>query len=108
MSKRRQRSRSEVRGILEELRSSGLSRNAFADSRDISASTINFWVRREKELVRKVGGEAARQSVVPVRIIPSLAASGDYSLWLPNGIRVSVPRDFDASSLARLVEVVAR
>lgn len=108
MSTHQRRSRTEVLAILEDLKSSGLSRKAFAESRGISLSTICLWLRREGQTQSRRGSKSNRQAVLPVRIVPGELVSREFSVTFPNGTRVSVPEKFDSHSLERLIEVVAR
>lgn len=99
MSRNRgRRSSEEISVILSDLKSSGMSQRAFAESRGISLSTLSYWKRRERGMTS--------QSLIPVRIAPSSPIDQGFELRLTGGKSLKVPMDFNPESLRLLLEVI--
>lgn len=94
---RRRRSLEEVRGLVEELRQSGLSMAAFAAHAGVHPNTVSNWVRREAE-------EAETRCAVPVRLkVPLSGADRAIEIVLRNGLTVRVHEGFDRGALLELL-----
>jgi len=70
---RRARKREEVLEILKQFRTSGLSQVAFSRQRDLAVSTLQFWLRKERngEATTRRGTRARKPAgqLVPVKIV---------------------------------------
>ena len=107
-------SREEWRKRVERWKDSGLTAQQYAAELGIKASTLQFWKY-------KLGGAAPEQRRKPARsrddganlplveLQPVVMASVQmFELELVGGRRLRVPAGFDAPSLERLLEVLAR
>ncbi len=77
---RRTRKREEIVEILNDFRRSGLSQAAFASKRELAVSTLQFWLRKERNGWRTPAKKTPRSSrqLIPVRIVepqPTLGAA---------------------------------
>ena len=104
-ARRVRRTQEEIAALLDEYRSSGQTQSAYARSRGLSLSTLTYWLRRS----RVEGRPAAPQRLVAVKIAdaPGSMAWSPFELGLPGGLRLSIPPDFDADALARLLPLLA-
>lgn len=94
-------------------RASGLTRKEFAEQADISVSTLDYYVRRERKA-------ALPAALLPNRILPvdliaadrqlsgtvATAQSAGIAIRLANGRAVEVGRGFDAELLLDLLAVL--
>lgn len=104
------RSRAEqMRQLMAEYETSGLSGKDFAAKAGITTSNFWYWRRRLREL----DSEGSKPSVegapsfVAVRISPDSDDGIEFSLRLPNGVRVGVPRGFHEEDLRRVLKVAS-
>ena len=89
---------------MEAYRSGDLTRRAFSERAGIAVSTLDYYLRRENEGLKKM------QRLLPVVVtvkseeikVPELA------VVLGNGRRVEVRRDFDPELLLRVLSVLER
>ncbi|MGE3164366.1 MAG: hypothetical protein AB7O52_05650 [Planctomycetota bacterium] len=91
------KSRRKATGILEQYRTSGLSQREFADREGVSASTLAYWLRRER-LERQARGKTALVAVAPV------PCSRSAFVLERDGLRIEVPRDVSAEEWRVLLE----
>lgn len=90
--------------LVEAYRSGDLTRRAFSERAGIAVSTLDYYLRRENEGLKKM------QRLLPVVVtvkseeikVPELA------VVLGNGRRVEVRRDFDPELLLRVLSVLER
>ena len=94
MAKETQRS-AEMRRIIEEYESSGLTRREFCQQRDISLTTLDYW-RREL---------GAKPRLVKVEVAAA-EPSGSFTLSLANGRRIESAWNFADVELIRLIRIV--
>lgn len=100
---------------VERWQDSGLTAKEFAAELDVSASSLTFWkwkLRRlanpETARVTRKRSKAKHEETSPpflqlVPTAPSQPSSGPFEVVLASGVVVRVPRDFDESTLQRLV-----
>ena len=62
MSEKKKPVRPEVRGIVAQFHASGLSQREFAEQEGVPASTLAYWIRRER-LERQLRGDTALVAV---------------------------------------------
>lgn len=95
--------RNEVRGILAQLESSGLSQREFAEREGISTSTLAYWIRREK-LESKL-----RQETELVEVAAPEAPEDHSTTFTAifGEVRIEIPRDATAEEWQLLREVWA-
>jgi len=91
----------DAREVLAALETSGKSVRAFALERGLDPQRIYAWRRR-----LAVGELTSFREVTPARIIAAEAAC--FEIGLGNGAVVRVPPSFDATALARLLEVLSQ
>jgi transposase-like protein len=92
------------RDVLAQQRRSRLPVAAFCRRHKVSPAVFYRWRRR---LADETSGKSTEVSFVPLPLdqaVPPLAA--ELSLQLPNGVQVTVPRNFDEAALGRLLRVV--
>lgn len=90
------------RELLTQQRRSGMSVTAFCRRHDLSAASFYGWRQRLADERRQ--DEPAQVSFVPLPIGQAMpAGAAGFVLELPNGVQVTVPRDFDEAALARLL-----
>src|ERR1700674_1912721 len=88
----KQRSADDVRGILREFGSSGLTRREFCQRHGIPLTTLDYWRRRHSRQPR----------LVEVEVAPCESA-GQFTLALANGRRIESSWVFAEGQLARLI-----
>jgi len=98
----------QVRQVLEDLESSGLSVAEFARQQGVGAHRI-YWARDRarasaKKRAASSGGEFARLAVTD----RAVQQEAPIELQLPTGICIRVTRDFDDVALRRLLGVLAQ
>jgi hypothetical protein len=110
------------RDLIEQWEASGATQEAFCEARGVAVASLRWWkwrlgVEGAGEARRPQGrlsqpGPVSGPAFVPVRIVergePCGASSpgGAFELSLPGGVRLRVPGDFEAESLARLLVVL--
>jgi transcriptional regulator with XRE-family HTH domain len=96
IGERRQR----ARGILAQFKESGLSQREFAAQEGVSASTLAYWIRRER-LEQEIRGETALVAV-------STASPSAMGFVIEIGeVRIELPRDTTVEEWSRLREAWA-
>ena len=93
MGKETQRS-VEMRGIVEEYKTSGVTRREFCQQRGISLTTFDYWRRAHGAKPRMVKVEVAAPE-----------ASGNFTLSLANGRRIESSFQFSDAELIRLIRI---
>jgi len=109
------------RDLIEQWEVSGATQEAFCEALGVAVASLRWWKwKLGVEGALKPGShgrkhpEAAAMgpAFVPVRVVGrrELAVAPDsggaFELALPGGVRLRVPRDFEAESLARLLSVL--
>ena len=99
MAEKRDRKK-EARGILAQFRASGLTQREFAEQQGVSASTLAYWIRRER-LEKKLQGETTLVAVTE--------DSDDTQVFIVTrgDLRIEVPRDASVEEWRRLREAWA-
>ena len=100
------------RRVLEEHRSSGLSIAKFCRERKLSEGSFYNWRNKMASEACKEGSIVSRSSApsssrplfVSVPLAESATPVGHFEVQLPNGIRVSVPPQFDGGDLASVLQ----
>jgi len=110
--------RSYWRSLIEQWQESGETQEAFCESRGVAVASLRWWkwkLGSEDDVAgRRHEAPAPGPAFVPVRIVERDKGSGGgtggacFELLLPGRLRLRVPRDFEAESLARLLEVLGR
>jgi hypothetical protein len=91
----------EMRRVLEEYESSGLSRREFCGQRQIPLTTFDYWRREHAVKARKQGRQPR---MVRVEVATG-GATGQFTLSLPNGRRIESSWRFAEVELARLIRI---
>ena len=89
------RSANDVRGILQEFKSSGLTRREFCQRHGIPVTTLDYWRRRHSRPPR----------LVEVEVAPRESAA-QFALVLANGRRIESSWGFVDAQLAGLIRIV--
>ena len=92
------------RDIVAQQGASGQSVSVFCQERGIAEASWYAW-RRRLEAETSVTPDAKPAQFVAV---PLAAVASDFEVRLPNGILVTVPREFDDVSLQRLLQTLTR
>jgi hypothetical protein len=104
-SSRKRLSPQERDDILNRFRQSGLTQRQFAAQAGVSLSWLQSWLYRAPKT--KPPSKAPRWlEVAPLSVHGSCGSGVGYSVELPNGISLKVPRGFCASELAALDQVL--
>ena len=107
-------SREEWRKRVERWKDSGLTAQQYATELGIKASTLQYWKHKlgQPELPPgRKAGRATRAQALPslLELQPIVTASATtFELEIGGGRRLRIPVGFDAPSLERLLEVLAR
>ena len=88
------RSAEDIRRIVGEFQSSGLTRREFCQRHHIAISTLDYWRRAQSRPARLVEVEVAGRELAPV-----------FTLRLANGRRIESNWSFGEAELARLIRV---
>ena len=104
----------EARRLLLAFERSGLSLAEFERRHDLSRNRLSWWRKRLGHSPSTSSTRPAPASVtflpvrveVPPRAAPTPVATAPIELVLPDGAVVRVPPSFDATSLARLLDVL--
>ena len=84
-------------------RRSGLSVAAFCRQHEVSPAA--FYGSRRR-LAGERSGRSTAVSFVPLPLDPAVPPrAAEFSLRLPNGVQVTVPRNFDEAALERLLQL---
>jgi len=97
----------EMRDVIARWEQSGETQRAFAESEGVSYPTFVYWRRRLKELVVREREKRAEPELVPVRVVPDLAAGAGFEVRTASGLTLHVPAGFDDGELRRLMAVLA-
>ena|ERR1700723_3565568 len=103
---RRRRSRQEVKQLIAEYESSGLSRGEFCRERGLGLSTLDRYRTRQRRQA-----PLGRNALVAVEVsgrtpVSGAAAGSALVVVLRGGHRIEVGRGFDTGSLGQLVRVL--
>jgi len=91
------------RDVLTRQRRSGLPVAAFCRRHKVSPAAFYGWRRR---LAGERSGRSTAVSCVPLPLDPAVPPrAAEFSLRLPNGVQVTVPRNFDEAALERLLQL---
>jgi transposase-like protein len=103
---RRRRSPEEIRELLGEYERSGLTQQAFAETKGVSLSSVSLWLRKARAGALSRGEEIlpAPSRLVPVTIRSSAPSS--FELVIPSGATLRIPADFDPGALERLLTLL--
>ena len=102
----------EWRKRVERWRESGLTAEQFASETGINAGTLRFWGYR---IAKEARGEAVASRRRPPKVAATASfvevqgaemVSATFELELGGGRRLHIPTAFDASALARLLDVL--
>jgi hypothetical protein len=90
--------------LVEAYRSGDLGRRAFCERAEIAVTTLDYYLRRDKERSRK------QQRLLPVVVTvePEERKTAEITVVVGNGRRVEVRRGFDPELLLRLIGVLER
>jgi hypothetical protein len=107
-------SREEWRKRVERWKDSGLTAQQYAAELGIKASTLQFWkytlskpAPEQRPKPARARESDARLPLVELQAVV-MASTSMFELELNGGRRLRIPSGFDAPSLERLLEVVAR
>ena len=92
----------QMRGMLEEYRASGLSRQEFCQQRGIALTTFDYW-RREHGV--KAGKKTRSPRLVKVELAASETAGQGFTLNLANGRCIESSWRYADAELARLIRI---
>lgn len=101
----------EILKILERYRKSGLSQPAFSKRHGVAVSTLQYWLRKERDgqfaAVRPTRTREANR-LVPVRIVDGPAAGPEalLELELPRGGKLRFPCEVPPQTVARYAEAL--
>ena len=90
--------------LVEAYRSGDLGRRAFCERAGIAVTTLDYYLRRDSERLRK------KQRLLPVVVTvePEESKVPEIAVVVGNGRRVEVRRGFDPELLLRLLGVLER
>lgn len=91
----------EMRRVLDEWESSGLSRREFCQQRDIALTTFDYW-RREHAVKPRKPARAPRMVAVQIN---NVEPAPHFTLSLANGRRIECSWRFADVELARLIRI---
>ena len=100
MGKETERS-AEMRRVLEQYESSGLTRREFCQRRGIALTTFDYWRREHAMKPRK---QERRPRMVAVEVADA-EAGPNFTLSLANGRRIECSWRFADAELARLIRI---
>ena len=100
MGKETERS-AEMRRVLEQYESSGLTRREFCQRRGIALTTFDYWRREHAMKPRK---QERRPRMVAVEVADA-EAGPNFTLSLAKGRRIECSRRFADAELARLIRI---
>lgn len=113
--------RSYWRDLIEQWERSGGTQEAFCAARGVAVSSFRWWKWKlgaeragapQSRRPKRPAAPKAGPAFIPVRVVERgdgfepAACGGSFELWLAGGVRLRVPRDFEAESLARLLAVL--
>ena len=94
------------RNLLSKQRESNLSIKAFCRDHRVSEASFYTWRKRlDAKETRSLGSEP-NPPFVAVSLPATSTTVDDFGVRLPNGIVISVPREFDAAALQHLVQAI--
>ena len=98
--------------LVKRYRASGRTRKDFAEQADISVSTLDYYVRRERKA--SLAADFAPNRILPVDLMPeeelprpfATGVSGGIAIRLADGRAVEVQSGFDAQLLREVLAVL--
>jgi len=96
---RRRLSEDEIRAIVEQYKSSGLSRRQFSEQIGIHMTTLDHYRRRYSK--------AKQTRLIPVTLVPAVSSMG-FTIVLGNGRKIESQWEFHEPALSRLVQLLER
>jgi hypothetical protein len=102
-SQRRHRSRAEADQMAADYETSGLTREAFCNQRDIHRKTLDRYVTRYR---KRNADRVEPRRWVAVEVSGHSVSGGELAVLLSTGRRIEVKRGFDAGTLRQLVAVL--
>lgn len=100
--------------LLTSFEQSGLSLREYCREHQLSTSTLSCAVRRhrKKPLARTAPAATRKATLLPVEILPTPETDSSMAtalrIEMPGGYRIAVGRDFEESTLLRLLSVLER
>ena len=96
------------RQLLQDWKTSGLSRSQFCRTRQLSVNTFDFW---RKELARRDAAPASPSlppapPARPVLLPITITSSAPLKIHLLNGTRITVPPGFDLQHLQAVLQIL--
>ena len=104
MARRNEVLRAQMRKLLAEQKSSGLSMARFARKCGMSPWTLYKWKRRLEE---PVGERSGAEGFVELKVVGVQRPAVAITVELAAGVRVHVPQGFEEGELRRLLEVLS-
>ena len=89
------------KGLVAEVKESGLSQRAFAEQMGVPFSTLTYWLRKEKLEAELEGGDT---TLVSVSEIPPLEPTSNFRLRRGD-VSIELPRDTTTEEWQRLLQV---
>jgi hypothetical protein len=109
LSAPKRRTRAEVRELVAEFMSSGMRRNEFCRSRQLSLSTLDRHLKKRRwKRMRSSAGRLVAVELYTRKSPTQHEPSCGLALVLPGGRRIEVHPDFDTDTFERLVSVLER
>ena len=100
---RKRRSKAQIKELLSQFLSSGLTQSAFATLHDLPQGVLSRLLKNSRQLPNLVPQELQRFVEVELPASPAAAA---YKLVFPSGLRLEVPTGFASSELATLLSLL--
>lgn len=94
----------EMRGVIRDLKESGLGVRAYAKKLGIPATRLWYWQRRLRVLDEKQ--DKASMDFLPVTVVPDPPSPALLTVEARTGRRILVPTDFDEATVRRLLGVI--
>lgn len=94
-----QKSKEEMRSIVEDWKRSGLSKKKFCELEGIATGTFYYWLKCCSTPMKKEEDLSGFQEVIP-------EVGMDVEVCYPNGVVIRLPKDSPLSKLGQLISLV--
>lgn len=104
----RRRTYAEAEKLVAEYQASGLTQQAFCETRDVSVTMLGRYIARSRAKKSGLGARGESPSLLKVEVARPVISGVGLVVVLSGGRRIEVERGFDAGTFRQLVSALER